>query len=449
MLRTTAVRQIPATASSSVWSAASCSLLHTSSLTASSPSSSSSSSSTSSSPPLALHSRPSTQPGSNKARQARRGLATVPDEPSSSSRSRLSALREKLAQESDEAQALASSPLPPPGQRVAFGRTGATRLPSYLKTSIPTGDSFKQIKKDLRGLGLSTVCEEARCPNIGECWGGAEGKEGAKEKATATIMLMGDTCTRACRFCSVKTSRRPGALDPHEPENTAEAIRRWGLGYIVLTSVDRDDLVDGGSHHIAETISKIKSKAPSTLVEALVPDFSGNFEDVDRVARSGLDVFAHNIETVERTTPTVRDRRAKYRQTLSVLARAKEARPSLVTKTSIMLGCGEEDHEVEQTLQDLRAHGVDVVTLGQYMRPTKRHMAVSAYVAPEKFEHWKQRAEALGFLYVASGPLVRSSYRAGEFFIENVLKKRKAQSLLAQAVDEPATSATASLTASS
>ncbi|CAO1616910.1 unnamed protein product [Parajaminaea phylloscopi] len=365
-----------------------------------------------------------------------RPFATIPDDASptaststSSSgeptRTRLSALRAKLAEESVEAEALASSPLPPPGQRVAFGRTGAPRLPSYLKTSIPTGDSFKQIKKDLRGLGLSTVCEEARCPNIGECWGGAQGKEGAKEKATATIMLMGDTCTRACRFCSVKTSRKPAALDPHEPENTAEAIRRWGLGYIVLTSVDRDDLMDGGSHHIAETISKIKTKAPSTLVEALVPDFAGNMEDVDRVATSGLDVFAHNVETVERTTPSVRDRRAKYRQTMAVLARAKQTQPSLVTKTSIMLGCGEEDHEVEQTLRDLREHHVDVVTLGQYMRPTKRHMAVSAYVAPEKFEHWKRRAEELGFLYVASGPLVRSSYRAGEFFIENVLKKRR------------------------
>ncbi|CAO1635547.1 unnamed protein product [Sympodiomycopsis kandeliae] len=359
-----------------------------------------------------------------------RTLATVPDAPSAtaSSSSRLDALRARLADEKAEQDALASSPMPPPGQRVSFGRTSSQRLPSYLKTSIPTGDSFKKIKQDLRGLGLSTVCEEARCPNIGECWGGASGKEGAKEKATATIMLMGDTCTRACRFCSVKTSRAPAAVDPHEPENTAEAISRWGLGYIVLTSVDRDDMVDGGSHHIAETISKIKAKSPTTLVEALVPDFSGKMEDVERVALSGLDVFAHNVETVERTTPMVRDRRAKYWQTMSVLQRAKEVKPELVTKTSIMLGCGEEDHEVEQTLKDLRKHNVDVVTLGQYMRPTKRHMNVSAYVTPEKFDHWKQRAEELGFLYVASGPLVRSSYRAGEFFIENVLNKRKAQS---------------------
>lgn len=369
-----------------------------------------------------------------------RGLATVPDVPPSLSGSasssatsskaplsRLEALRAKLAEEKDEADALLSSPMPPPGQRVAFGRVNSERLPSHLKTSIPTGDSFKKIKKDLRGLGLSTVCEEARCPNIGECWGGASGKEGAKEKATATIMLMGDTCTRACRFCSVKTGRRPAPVDPHEPENTAEAISRWGLGYIVLTSVDRDDMADGGSRHIAETISKIKAKAPNTLVEALVPDFSGKAEDIERVALSGLDVFAHNVETVERTTPFVRDRRAKYRQTLGVLRRAKEVKPDLVTKTSIMLGCGEEDAEVEQTLRDLRENQVDVVTLGQYMRPTKRHMPVSGYVSPEKFDHWKKVAEDLGFLYVASGPLVRSSYRAGEFFIENVLNKRKAQ----------------------
>lgn len=228
---------------------------------------------------------------------------------------------------------------------------------------------------------------------------------------------MGDTCTRGCRFCSVKTSRTPGPLDVHEPENTAEAISRWGLGYIVLTSVDRDDLIDGGSAHIASTISRIKSKSPQILVEALVPDFSGRAEDIDRVATSGLDVFAHNVETVESRTPFVRDRRAKYRQSLEVLRQAKRAKPGLITKTSIMLGCGEEDAEVEQTLKDLREANVDVVTFGQYMRPTKRHMKVSEYVTPAKFEHWQQTAESLGFLYVASGPLVRSSYKAGEFFV--------------------------------
>lgn len=235
---------------------------------------------------------------------------------------------------------------------------------------------------------------------------------------------MGDTCTRGCRFCSVKTSRAPAALDPHEPENTAEAISRWGLGYIVLTSVDRDDLTDGGSAHIASTISRIKAKAPKILVEALVPDFQGKVDDITRVATSGLDVFAHNMETVESRTPHVRDRRAKYRQSLEVLRRAKLAKPGLITKTSIMLGCGEQNAELEQTLRDLREVNVDVVTFGQYMRPTKRHMKVEAYVTPDKFEHWRRVAEDMGFLYVASGPLVRSSYKAGEFFIKNVIEQR-------------------------
>ncbi|KDN45963.1 Lipoyl synthase [Tilletiaria anomala UBC 951] len=333
---------------------------------------------------------------------------------------RVKAFREALAKDAADIDGFAHA-----SRSVQLGRVSDTRLPSYLKTSIPTGESFKRIKKDLRGLGLSTVCEEARCPNIGECWGG----EGGKEAATATIMLMGDTCTRGCRFCAVKTSRTPAPLDVHEPENTAEAISRWGLGYIVLTSVDRDDLVDGGSAHIAATISKIKLKAPKILVEALVPDFSGKHVDVDRVATSGLDVFAHNVETVERTTPMVRDRRANYRQSLEVLRRAKEAKPGLITKTSIMLGCGETDAEVEQTLKDLRAVNVDVVTFGQYMRPTKRHMKVSEYVPPEKFAQWQHQAESLGFLYVASGPLVRSSYKAGEFFIKNVIEQRRGTTL--------------------
>ncbi|WFD28624.1 lipoyl synthase [Malassezia nana] len=340
-------------------------------------------------------------------------------------KSRLEALRQKLAQDGETIDEFVGAP------RIRMGRVHETRLPSYTKTKIPKGTQFARIKSDLRGLGLATVCEEARCPNLGECWGGA----GGKEAATATIMLMGDTCTRACRFCSVKTSRTPPPLDPHEPENTAEAISRWGLGYIVLTSVDRDDLADGGAAHIAATIQSIKRKAQHILVEALVPDFGGALESVEQVARSGLDVYAHNIETVERTTPFVRDRRAMYRQSLATLQHAKRVRPDLVTKTSIMLGCGETDAEVEQTLHDLRAHGVDVVTFGQYMRPTKRHMKVSEYVTPDAFAAWKIRAEELGFLYVASGPLVRSSYRAGEFFvrmlylqqIDNVIRRRRGQ----------------------
>ncbi|KAF8578729.1 mitochondrial Lipoyl synthase [Ramaria rubella] len=315
------------------------------------------------------------------------------------------------------------------------------RLPSYLKTTIPTGSSFTKIKNDLRGLGLHTVCEEARCPNIGECWGG--GSSGlasgdgmaAKRKATATIMLMGDTCTRGCRFCSVKTSRKPPPLDIHEPENTAEAIKRWGLGYIVLTSVDRDDLPDGGAAHFAETIKKIKQKAPETNVEALTSDYAGNLDSVSLVARSGLDVYAHNIETVERMTPFVRDRRANFRQSLSVLRHAK-SEGVRITKTSIMLGVGEEEPDVMQTLEELRKNDVDVVTFGQYMRPTKRHMKVARYVLPEEFNCWREVAERMGFLYVASGPLVRSSYKAGEFFIDNVLRGKGTQRRGAQLAAE-------------
>jgi lipoic acid synthetase len=297
-----------------------------------------------------------------------------------------------------------------------------TRLPSWLKTkTIPDSSGYKKIKQDLRGLGLHTVCEEARCPNMSECWGGS-----SRAAATATIMLMGDTCTRGCRFCSVKTAKKPPPLDIHEPENTAEALRRWGLGYVVLTSVDRDDLPDGGAAHFAETISKIKQKAPQMLVEALTGDFAGNLEQVQLVARSGLDVYAHNVETVEELTPHVRDRRATFQQSLRVLAAAKEARPSLITKTSMMLGLGETEEQIYDALKQLRAHNVDVVTFGQYMRPTRRHMQVTEYVTPEVFQRWQERAMDMGFLYCASGPLVRSSYKAGEAFIENVLKKRMA-----------------------
>ncbi|CDK28937.1 unnamed protein product [Kuraishia capsulata CBS 1993] len=293
------------------------------------------------------------------------------------------------------------------------------RLPAWLKVPIPKGKSFHALKEDVRELKLATVCEEAKCPNIGECWGGK------KSEATATIMLLGDTCTRGCRFCSVKTSRTPAAPDPMEPENTAEAISRWGLGYVVLTTVDRDDLADGGSHHLSATVEKIKQKAPRILVECLSGDFRGDLEMVKVLASSPLDVYAHNMETVEDLTPHVRDRRAMYRQSLAVLQTAKETNPALVTKTSLMLGLGETDEQVLQTLKDLRAIQCDVVTFGQYMRPTKRHMKVVEYVKPEKFEYWKDVALDLGFLYCASGPLVRSSYKAGEAFIENVIKKRR------------------------
>ena len=317
--------------------------------------------------------------------------------------------------DSSEAYALKTAFVGPAGRKKEM-----TRLPTWLKTPIPDSKNYQRLKKDLRGLNLHTVCEEARCPNISDCWGG-----GDKSAATATIMLMGDTCTRGCRFCSVKTSRSPTALDPHEPENTAEAISRWGLGYVVLTSVDRDDLADGGARHFAETVIKIKQKAPNILVECLTGDYGGDPAMVEAVARSGLDVYAHNVETVEALSSQVRDRRASFQQSLRVLDAAKQARPSLITKTSLMLGFGETDEQLWDALRQLRAVNVDVVTFGQYMRPTKRHMAVHEYVTPDRFELWRQRALDLGFLYCASGPLVRSSYKAGEAFIENVLKKRR------------------------
>ncbi|XP_017889229.1 lipoyl synthase, mitochondrial isoform X2 [Ceratina calcarata] len=299
------------------------------------------------------------------------------------------------------------------------GDKSRLRLPPWLKTEIPMGANYSRLKSQLRQLRLSTVCEEARCPNIGECWGG--GKHGT---ATATIMLMGDTCTRGCRFCSVKTSRTPLPLDPEEPINTANAITDWGLDYVVLTSVDRDDLDDGGANHIAETVKEIKKKS-NILVECLVPDFRGNEKSIETVVNSNLDVFAHNIETVERLTPFVRDRRAQYRQSLKVLKTAKEYNPELITKSSIMLGLGETDEEIEQAMRDLREAGVGALTLGQYMQPTKRHLKVIEYVTPEKFKNLEILGSELGFLYTASGPLVRSSYRAGEFFLTNILKKRR------------------------
>lgn len=246
---------------------------------------------------------------------------------------------------------------PPELQTVLIGKVGRkrehVRLPDWLKTPIPNNANYKKIKSDLRGLNLHTVCEEARCPNISDCWGGSD-----KSAATATIMLMGDTCTRGCRFCSVKTSRAPPPLDPHEPEHTAEALSRWGLGYVVLTSVDRDDLLDGGASHFAETIMKIKQKAPAMLVEALTGDYAGDLKMVDRVALSGLDVYAHNLETVEELTPMVRDRRATFRQSLSVLERAKKVSDGrLITKTSIMLGLGETEEQLWHALKGVsKAH---------------------------------------------------------------------------------------------
>jgi len=291
--------------------------------------------------------------------------------------------------------------------------------PTWLRAEMPRGENYERLRDTVRSLKLATVCEEARCPNIGECWGGAKGT------ATATIMIMGDTCTRGCSFCSVKTSRTPTPLDPNEPENVSQAISEWGLDYVVLTSVDRDELEDQGANHFAQTVRLLKARSPKILIECLTPDFRGEKELIKIVATSGLDVFAHNVETVERLQKRVRDYRANYKQSLGVLEYAKESEPSLITKTSIMLGLGEEEGDVRQTLADLRSSGVDVVTFGQYLRPTRRHMSVRRFVTPDEFSAWQKEAQAMGFKYVASGPLVRSSYRAGELYLKGELEKRK------------------------
>ncbi|XP_056136200.1 lipoyl synthase, mitochondrial [Lampris incognitus] len=301
------------------------------------------------------------------------------------------------------------------------------RLPPWLKTEIPIGKNYNKLKNTLRNLNLHTVCEEARCPNIGECWGGGE-----YATATATIMLMGDTCTRGCRFCSVKTARQPPSLDPEEPYNTAKAIAAWGLDYVVLTSVDRDDIADGGAAHFAKTVSNLKERNPRILVECLTPDFRGDLASVEKIALSGLDVYAHNVETVRELQRHARDPRANFDQSLSVLIHAKKVKPTVLTKTSIMLGLGETDQQIMNTLTELRGAGVDCLTLGQYMQPTKRHLKVEEYVTPDKFAHWEKVGNDMGFVYTASGPLVRSSYKAGEFFLKNLLEKRKAEATIAE-----------------
>jgi lipoic acid synthetase len=294
-----------------------------------------------------------------------------------------------------------------------------TGKPPWLRQRAPQGDRYEFLSDSLRDLKLNTVCEEAKCPNVGECWNGKSG--------TATIMLLGDTCTRGCQFCAVNTDRTPEPADPEEPENTARAIAEWGISYVVLTSVDRDDMPDGGSEHFARTVRTLKALRPETLVECLTPDFRGDMDAVANVARSGLDVYAHNVETVERMQRLVRDSRAGYQQSFDVLTHAKAVAPGILTKTSMMLGLGEQDEEVEQTIRDLRAADVDVVTFGQYLQPTPLHLSVKQWVTPEKFDHWRKFSEDLGFRYVASGPLVRSSYKAGEFYIEAMLKEdRKA-----------------------
>jgi lipoic acid synthetase len=283
------------------------------------------------------------------------------------------------------------------------------RKPRWLRAPMPAGQRFEAVRGIVRDHRLSTVCEEAKCPNIGECW----------NAGTATLMLMGAVCTRACRFCAVDTGNPRGWLDPEEPANAARTVELMGLRYVVLTSVNRDDLADGGASHFAACVRAIKQASPQTAVEALTPDFQGVPADVETVVDSGIEVFAQNVETVRRLTHPVRDPRAGYEQTLAVLAHAKRHRPGVLAKTSLMLGLGETDEEVFETLADLRATGCDIITLGQYLRPTVNHLPVQRYVTPEEFEGFRARALGLGFLECVAGPMVRSSYRAERALEQN------------------------------
>jgi lipoic acid synthetase len=277
--------------------------------------------------------------------------------------------------------------------------------PDWLRVRMPGGGRYEHVKRTLRELNLHTVCEEASCPNVGECWGGG----------TATVMLMGDVCTRGCRFCDV-SSGVPAPLDPLEPRHLAEAVGRLGLDYLVVTSVNRDELPDGGASHFAQAIVELRRTAPKTLVEVLTPDFQGSREALQMIVDADPTVAAHNLETVERLTPRVRDRRATYRQSLAVLDFYK--RGGMRTKSSLMLGLGETHDEIIQAMSDLRLVGCDILTLGQYLRPSEKHLPVEEFVPPEVFARLEREGLALGFRFVAAGPLVRSSYKAGEYFVQ-------------------------------
>lgn len=285
------------------------------------------------------------------------------------------------------------------------------RKPSWLRVRVPGGSTHQELKRTLRKGGLHTVCEEALCPNMGECW----------RAGTATVMVLGKTCSRGCRFCGVRSGKLDGAVDSHEPDEVAEAVAAMGLHYVVLTMVNRDDLPDGGAAHVAATIGRLRASCPAIRVEALVGDFAGRAESVHTICEAAPDVFAHNLEVVRSVTSALRDPRCSYDQSLSVLRRAKERAPERLTKSSLMVGVGEEDDEVVAAMADLRAVGVDLLTIGQYLQPSRKHAPVCRYVHPDRFAEWSRVGEDLGFSFVAAGPLVRSSYRAAEVFVEGKL----------------------------
>jgi lipoic acid synthetase len=286
--------------------------------------------------------------------------------------------------------------------------------PPWLKVKAPGGERYTWIKHQARELGLHTVCEEAHCPNIGECW----------SSGTATFMVMSDICTRGCRFCAVNTKRNGPPLDVEEPAKLASTIAAMGLDYVVVTSVNRDDLEDQGAGHFARCIQAIRAASPQTMVEVLIPDFQGREDLVQLVIDAQPEVIAHNIETTRTLTPSVRDPRAGYDQSLGVLQAIKSNQSTMPTKSSIMVGLGETEEDVVTAMADLRAVGCDFVTIGQYLQPAGKHLKVVEYVTPEQFERYRVLGEGLGFRYVASGPLVRSSYKAGEFFIRQHLKSQ-------------------------
>jgi lipoic acid synthetase len=284
--------------------------------------------------------------------------------------------------------------------------------PPWLKVRAPGGETYGHLKETFRELDLHTVCEEARCPNVGECW----------TEGTATVMLLGSVCTRGCRFCAVTTGNPRGAVDGREPEHVARAIARLGLQYVVMTMVDRDDLLDGGASHVARTVTRLRELRPDILIETLLGDFGGHLDYVDVTVDAQPHVWAHNIEVVKRLQRNIRDVRCSYETSLAVLARVKHRDPARITKSSIMVGIGERDEEVLETMADLRSAGVDLVTLGQYLRPSQKHAAVDRFVTPETFEMYAVEARKMGFAYVASGPLVRSSYKAAEVFVRSILR---------------------------
>ena len=285
--------------------------------------------------------------------------------------------------------------------------------PDWVRAKAPQGPTYARLHTLMKQYSLHTVCEEGHCPNIGECW----------RAGTVTFMIMGQICTRACRFCNIKSGRPDCVPDPYEPMNIARAARDLRVKYVVLTSVDRDDLADGGASHFAATITELKRSLPDVLVEALIPDFRGDPTHIQMIVQASPDVIGHNLETTEFLTPKLRDPRASYSQSLSVLRQVKQLSGRVLTKSSLMLGLGEQEQDVLRAMRDLRAVGTDFLTLGQYLRPSSRNPPVSEYLTPGRFNYYREEAEQLGFAHVASGPLVRSSYRAGEYFMQRLLKQ--------------------------